>query len=193
MESGHATVYFYCETAQLDMLKASDLLASFIKQLFIYLSNTLKPCPQVVQAQIEQFYGSDGPEPDFDDLADIFSSLFVLVPGATYIIDGLDELNHKEASQVLGIVRHLFENMTAPENARIFISSREEIDSNINVIHAIPGTPHISISLSDIASDIKLYIDTKATEKMTYARKLTEDSSLLEETKLKLLLGAEGM
>src|SRR5436190_24210845 len=68
---GTAAVYFYCENAQRDMLKGSDLLASFIKQLLVYLATVRKPYPEAVQKDIQKFFGTKRSEPDFDDLADI--------------------------------------------------------------------------------------------------------------------------
>src|SRR5436190_19097150 len=77
---GTATVYFYCENAQRNMLKGSDLLASFIKQLLVYFAAICKPCPATVQNDIRKFFGPKCSEADIGDLTDIFSSLFTYAP-----------------------------------------------------------------------------------------------------------------
>ena len=52
---GVATIYFYCEAQQRCKLKGSDLLASFIKQLLVYLTKVRKPFPTGVQEDLLKF------------------------------------------------------------------------------------------------------------------------------------------
>ena len=128
--------------------------------------------------------------PDLEDVVDMFSALFIQVPRATYIIDGLDELDHKETSKVLSIFRDL---LLHAQGQKLFISSRKELDYNIDVVNSIPGTVHISIAPSDIEKDVQHYIDSVIANKMDSYRVLTEDSSLVQRTKDCLYEGAKGM
>jgi hypothetical protein len=188
---GTAAVYFYCETAQRDMLKGSDLLASFIKQLLIYLAAICKPCPAAVQEDIWKFFGTKRSEPDFDDFDDIFSRLATYTPKAIYVVDGLDEFDGKEVEKVLRVFRNLFGSKTQQHGSRILIFSRDQIAPYLDVVRFIPGIVHIS-TLNSNRKDMQLYIETVIEDKMC-VRELTRDSDLMEETKQRLLEGASGM
>jgi hypothetical protein len=189
---GAATVYFYCDSAQHSMLNGSALLASFIKQLLVYLAAICKPWPPEIQQDIRKFFGKKCSEPDFDDLADIFSSLCIYTPKAIYIIDGLDEFNGNEVEKVLGVVRKLFQGNSKQHGSRILIFSRDQVALYMNVARSVPGTTHISTSNNN-SKDIQQYIHTVIQEKKTYGRELTSDPNLMEETKHKLSDGASGM
>src|SRR5438045_3199177 len=101
------------------MRKGSDLLASFIKQLLVYLATIHKPCPVKIEKDVRTFFGAKRSEPDFDDLADIFSGLYTYTPKVIYVIDGLDEFDGKEVEKVLRVVRQLFESQTEQNGSRI--------------------------------------------------------------------------
>jgi hypothetical protein len=189
---GVATIYFYCETQQRSKLKGSELLASFIKQLLMYHTTVRKPYPTGVQEDLWKFFGTKRSEPDFDDLADIFSNLFLHTPEAIYIIDGLDEFDEKEVEKVLRIVRKLFGSKSKPNGSRILIISRDQIAPYLSVTRLIPGTAQISTSLNNIMKDVQLYIQTIIEDKMC-VRELTNDHALMEMTKQRLLEGASGM
>jgi hypothetical protein len=191
-KSGVATIYFYCDSAQCTMLNGSALLASFIKQLLVYLDAMCKPCPLAVQGDIGKFFGMKRSEPDFEDLADIFSSLCAYTPKAIYILDGLDEFDEKEVEKVLRVVRQLFGGKSNRHGSRILIFSRDKVALHLDVGRSVPGTVHISTS-NNITNDIQQYIDTVTEEKKTYVRELTSDPALMEETKQKLSDGALGM
>jgi hypothetical protein len=189
---GVATIYFYCEIQERGKLKGLDLLASFIKQLLVYLITVQKPYPAGVQENLWKFFGTKRSEPDFDDLADIFSSIFPHTPETIYIIDGLDEFDEKEVEKVLRIVRKLFGSKSKRSGSRILIFSRDQIAPCLSVTRLIPGTAHISTSLNNITKDIQLYIQIVIEDKIC-VRELTKDSALMEMTKQRLLEGALGM
>jgi hypothetical protein len=188
---GTAAVYFYCENAQRDMLKGSNLLASFIKQLLTYFATICKPCPAAVQEDIWKFFGKRRSVLDFDDLADIFSRLVTHTPEVIYVIDGLDEFDEKEVKKVLRIVRQLFGSKTQRNGSRMLIFSRDQIAPYLDIIQFVPGTVRISTSDNN-RKDIQLYIETVIKDKMD-DRELTNNSDLIEETKRRLLEGASGM
>lgn len=189
---GTAVVYFYCENAQRNMLKGTDLLASFIKQLLAHLSITGKSWPVQTTGEIRKFFGAKRSEPDFDDLNDIFSSLYTHTPNTIYIVDGLDEFDEREVKKVMRVVRRLFGSQNTGQNgSRILISSRDSIAPTLNMTRSVPGTAHISTS-EKIAGDIQLYTEAAIADKM-YDRELTNDPALMEEVKQRLLEGASGM
>ena len=191
--SGVATAYFYCDAAQPTTLNGSALLASFTKQLLVYLARICKPRPPKVQEDINKFFGAKRSEPDFFDLTGIFSSLYTYSPGAIYIIDGLDEFNEEEVGKVLHVVRQLFGGESKQHDSRIIVFSRDQVAPYLDVTRAVPGTTRVSLSVSNVMNDIQKYIDTVIEEKTAYVRELTSDPALMAEIKQKLLEGASGM
>ena len=192
-KSGAATVYFYCDSAQRDMLKGSDLLASFIKQLLVHFDAIHKPWPAEIERDVRKFFGSKKrSEPDFDDLSDILSSLFEYTHETIYVIDGIDEFDEREVKKVLRVARQLFTGQTKQNSSRILIFSRDSIAPSLNVTLSIPGTVYISTSLENVASDIQLYTEAAIEDKMYY-RELTSDPTLMKDIKQKLIEGASGM
>ena len=190
LKTGSAVVYFYCETAQREMLKASSVFESLSKQLLMFLALIRRARPLAIREQINKLYETHEIAPDLDDVVHIFSMLFDYVNHATYIIDGLDELEDREASKVLRVFRGLF---TDCQDKKLLLSSRTEVDCNINVINSIPGTMHIPISTTDVEKDIQFYIDSTLQIKMSHDRKLTDNPRLVQEIKDSLISGAKGM
>lgn len=193
MQSGTAMIYFYCENERRDLLRGVDLLASFIKQLIVFLDKNGKPWPEQVYDGVVKFFGRKHSEPDFDDLNDIFSILFTHTMEATYIIDGLDEFDEREVEIVLHMIRRLFGNKSGNLGSRILIFSRDQVAPKLDVSRSVPDTVHFSISPNNIKIDIQQYIEIKIQEKTDYSRELTQDADLMKETKEKLLEGALGM
>ena len=189
-ETGLPVAFFYCETAQREMLKASSVFESLSKQLLMFLATIRKPRPIDIREQIKKLYGIHEPAPDLEDVAYIFSMLFNYVDHATYIIDGLDELEDRQASEVLRVFRGLF---MASQGKRLLLSSRTEITCNIDVINSIPGTTHIPVSTTDVEQDIQFYIDSTLQNKMSHDRKLTDSARLVQDIKNRLISGAKGM
>ena len=156
----------------------------------MFLATIRKPRPPIIREQMKKFYETYELTPDLDDVVHLFSMLFKFVDHATYIIDGLDELEDRQASEVLRVFRGLFRDA---QDRRLFLSSRTEIDCNIDVINSIPGTMHIPISTADVEPDIRYYIDSTLQIKMSQDRKLTDNARLLQDINHKLTTGAKGM
>lgn len=192
-QSQTAAVYFYCQDEDRNMLRGVDLLASFTKQLLVFLETLREPWPREVRMGIVKFFGKKRSEPDFDDLFDNFSTLFTYMDNTTYIIDGLDQFEEGEIEMVLKMARRLFGNKIENHGSRILIFSRDPIAAKLDMSRSIPDTVHISIPPSLAGRDIQLYIETMFEEKTAYTRELTQDPNLLKETKKTLLEKASGM
>ena len=186
-KSENAVAYFYCESAQREFLQASNLLESLIKQGLMYLASIQKPCQDSVMKKLKELYRYGGPERDLEDIVEIFSGLFHYLKAATYIIDGLDEFEHKEINHVLRIFRDLFSNAT---QQKLYLSSRKELHHAIDIVHMLPDTTQILMSQSDSLEDIRLYIEIKIADQ---SRKLTDNVALIEDVKSQLLYRAHGM
>lgn len=157
----------------------------------MYLVAAQQTCSESILKQIREYYKYGGPDPDFEDVSEIFSGLFKYkcLKKAIYIIDGLDELDYEEITRVLSVFRRLFRQGT---NQKLFVTSRHEPHYNIDFINNIPNTLHIPLQLNN-SGDIQNYIETTIEEKLMCDRKITEDSSLVQEISCRLLSGAKGM
>jgi hypothetical protein len=157
----------------------------------MFLVATQHPCPKSAMEQIREYYKYGGPDPDLEDVSGIFSGLFKCkhLEKAICIIDGLDELEYEEIPRVLRVFRNLFRQRT---NQKLFVTSRNEPHYNIDLINNIPNTLHIPLQLNN-AGDIQNYVKTTIAGKMMWARKITEDGSLVQEMSHRLLSEAKGM
>jgi hypothetical protein len=59
------------------------------------------PYPDTVLKALRKFFGQKRTEPDVEDSKEIFIHLFHYVPNITYIVDGLDTLNSRDAQTLL--------------------------------------------------------------------------------------------
>jgi hypothetical protein len=168
-----------------------SILSSFIKQLCEFLTLRSKAYPDAVLKSITKFFGRKSMEPDFEDLKEIFIRLFHYVPNTTYILDGLDTLDPKDAKSLLGCFRLLFCGSTPRHGSHILMLSRDQIPGYINLSTFMPGIRQISTSFNNM-KDIENYTEARITDKML-DRKLTDNTRLLEEISLVLLSRSSGM
>jgi hypothetical protein len=168
------------------MLKGSDLLARYIKQLLLYLSAISKPCSVTIQKEIRKYFESRRLESDFDDLTEIFSSLLVYTLKTIYIVDELDELKKKKTERILSVVRQFFDDKDKDHSSRILIFSRDQVASYLGVTRFISNTIYISISMKNVTKNIQLYVESIIDDKMS-RRELTSNLVLAKEIKQTLL------
>jgi hypothetical protein len=113
------------------------------------------------------------------------------VPNTTYIVDGLDSLNSRNAKSLLGCFRQLFYSSAQQSESQILLLSRDQIPGYINLTLFMPGIHQISTADNNI-QDIESYIETKITDKMM-VRKLTDSTLLLQELSRDLFSKSTGM
>ena len=187
------TVFHFCE----DGLRLHDekptvsILSSFIKQLCEFLTLRLIPYPDTILRALRKFFGKKRVIPDVEDLKEIFAHLFCYVPNITYIIDGLDALNSRDAQTLLGCFKQLFCGLVQQPKSQILLLSRDQIPGYINLALLIPGIRQISTYENNLP-DIKNYIKAKIKDKMM-VRKLTDSTPLLQELSRDLLRKSTGM
>ena len=187
------TIFYFCE----DGLRLHNkqptisILSSFIKQLCEFLTLRFIPYPDTVLRALKKFFGEKRIVADVEDLKEIFIHLFHHVPHTTYIVDGLDFLNSRNAKSLLGCFRQLFGGSTQQSKSQILLLSRDQIPGYINLALFMPGIRQISTYDNNI-QDIKSYIEAKINEKMM-DRELTESAPLLQEISRDLLRKSTGM
>lgn len=140
---------------------------------------------------IKKFFGQKRTQPDVEDLKEIFRWLFDYVPNTTYILDGLDGLDPKEAKSLLGCLRLLFCGSVPRHGSQILLLSRDQIPGYINLSTFMPGIRQITTSCNNM-KDIENYIEARIEDK-TRDRKLTDNAQLLQEIRRDLLKKSSGM
>ncbi|CAG7990576.1 unnamed protein product [Penicillium salamii] len=190
-ELNFSTVFFYCETENRTELSASNLLSSFIRQLYAYICRKFRFNLEDVTEEINKFFGHKRVQPDLDDLKEIFTLCFRSVPNAVYIIDGLDALDREDGKFIMELFRSLLLYYGSQNGARILLLSRDQVPGYINISTFVPGIHQISTS-ANITQDISTYIESSFTDK-TMCRTLTDDHLLIEEIKQRLLTESSGM
>ncbi|OQE25447.1 hypothetical protein PENSTE_c006G08700 [Penicillium steckii] len=181
-ELGSPTVFFYCETENQTELSASNLLSSFIRQLYGYICREFRSYLESITKEITKFFGR---------LKSIFTLCFRGVPNAFYVIDGLDALDREHGKFIMELFKSLLLNPGSQNGARILLLSRDQVPGYINISTFIPGIHQISTS-ANIMKDISTYIESSITDK-TMCRTLTDDHLLIEEIKQRLLTESSGM
>jgi uncharacterized protein (DUF1330 family) len=177
--------HFFYSHSNKSRLKAAHLFRSYIKQILGYLDMTEKQFPLRIISYVKRFYGPKRSYPKFEEIIDeIFVPLSKLIPGTTYVVDGLDECDLKEIRKVL----KTFQKMMSQHGTKVFISGREALD----VTNSISNSIAIVMSDEDNREDICRFIEWRIGEKMR-ERQLTEKKSVLRDIKRKLNEKADRM
>lgn len=180
-----AVFHFFYDSSTRNQLKAIDPLESYTKQLLGYLSSVNRPCPDRTVRAVKLFYGPRERRSDVEELSrEAFLLLSSIVPGAIYLIGGLDECESGEVTQALNILVRLLEI----PGSKVFISSRDEV----GVMERLPRSTRVWISEEDTKEDILLFINKKIEEKML-ERPLTESPTVLQSVIQELSTKAGGM
>lgn len=184
--TGKMLIYFYCETSNPKTTQAKCLFRSLIQQILHYLWRSKRRCPKHIMDDIESLFRPSGLEPDLDDLTSVFSKLFFMVPEATYLIDGLDELNSTDVVETLSTLHRLFKDASTQ---KLFLASRDEL--GVNLRPAL--SQHLHILPKATEEDINHYIDCEVSRKAVEERVITDSQDLMDKIKHDLQKGACGM
>lgn len=187
------TVFYFCEDAlRLPSQKqAFYIFSSMIKQLCEFLTLRSIPYPHSTLEGLKKFYGRRRSEPDFEDIMEIFRRLFHYVPHTTYVVDGLDTLDSRDAQTLLSFLRGLFDSSAQQHNPQLLLVSRDQIPGCLDLTHFFPRISRISTSTNNV-QDIQEYIQARVADKMM-DKKLTDNAQLLEELSRDLLQKSSGM
>lgn len=182
-KSGDFVAHFFYNHSSKSRLKAAHLFSSYIKQMLGFIEMIGRVCPQGVVDAVKRFYAPKTCHPSFAEIIDsIFLPLAKFltrhVPGATYIVDGLDECELVERQLVLSTFREM---MHQPDPQRILVSGREDL----HVTNFIEGSTTLRISNDDNKEDIREFIEWRLQTKMR-ERHLTESECVLRDIKSKL-------
>ena len=174
--------YIYCDHSESNTLTASSILASFVKQLLLYLD--ILPWPALVQEKLEYNLRHSRKCLLPHELISILFDLLSVFDKVVFFVDGLDECDSKERDELLYSLDRLQHN----QDLKVFVASREEMD----VSQYLPNRLHISVSKENIAADICLYVE-KAVANNIVNKGLTSTSSVIQDIKSSLIQGSQGM
>ncbi|KAL5341866.1 hypothetical protein BJX70DRAFT_386565 [Aspergillus crustosus] len=122
-----------------------------------------------IKEMIRTFFGPDRTTPDFDDLCAVFSNLAHTSSGATFILDGLDNLAEEDTRKLLKTLHSLLHLNHI--SARVLLFSRNYVSGNLDIASILSGTIH----------EGNLY------------RKLTDNAEVLGEMRRQLLTKSSEM
>lgn len=103
-------------------------------------------------------------------------------------IDGVDECEKQDRDDLLHVLSSL---AISSSNTKIFLTSRDSVSREIQRV--FPSIEHLSMTCSSAQSDIATYIDGIVQDKLQREELIVQDSGLIEDIKLALNKGANGM
>lgn len=104
------------------------------------------------------------------------------------IIDGVDECEKQDRDDILYALSSL---ATVTSNTKLFLASRDSI--SLEIQKSFPTLHRLSMNCSSAHSDIATYVDGIVQEKLQSEELIVGDSRLIEDIKLALTEGADGM
>ncbi|KAM0452065.1 hypothetical protein ACHAPV_009689 [Trichoderma viride] len=113
-------------------------------------------------------------------IATVFKVLYI-------IIDGVDECEKQDRDDVL----YALSLATVTSNTKLFLASRDSI--SLEIQKSFPTLHRLSMNCSSAHSDIATYVDGIVQEKLQSEELIVGDSRLIEDIKLALTEGADGM
>ncbi|KIW17768.1 hypothetical protein PV08_04963 [Exophiala spinifera] len=182
---GKPVLHYFFHHSYRQHLTARSLFESYTKQLLHHLQTIQKPCPPAVIGQIIEFYAPKKRPPSLDEVIDeLITPLSTTISECTFIVDGLDECNTKEVSEVLRIFKKL---LSAPSN-RVLIACREEVD----ITRSISDVVCIRITPERTKADMELFIGCEV-DSMQCGRQISESENMLTYIKQELMKKADRM
>ncbi|KAK3380662.1 ankyrin repeat-containing domain protein [Lasiosphaeria ovina] len=182
-----AIAYYYFSFADLNRQNAAGMLASLVKQLCASRPDT----PQSVKSLGE--YKRKGERPETKTLETMLEATVCGFTTVYLVIDALDECpalgGHR--ARLLDIIHNVIS--TAPENLRVFCTSRRESDIDAVISRLLSPPSRAAIDLSKrrnvVNGDIALYIDrTLATSHYS-----SWPESIKDDAKRSLIEKSDGM
>ena len=165
--------------------RALDIIQSLIKQLLGYLVKYNSSCPLNVRDSIEVYFGLQSQPGEITELIrDVLQPLLQAVDFVYIVLDGLDECESSEATDLLEALNHLVEW----NKMRLLVSGRESLSVN----NVILKTQRIWIASNDASRDIKTLTDALIGFK-SRQRKLVDDEDSMIRVREVLCNNAQGM
>jgi hypothetical protein len=154
-----------------------------IKQIL----SVVDPLPPGMTKDLEAMFSNNRKEPTAKELSQTLLSVIQLASTTYLVIDGLDECELDDRTQVLIHIKRLLQD--SKSKVKIIISSRAKVDISRSLESFYP----ISLNSAKNCSDIKKYVCEVIDAKMEEEELRVNEPSLVEEIKMALIGGSDGM
>ncbi|KAJ8107450.1 hypothetical protein OPT61_g8857 [Boeremia exigua] len=173
--------HYYCDYADIKSLSSTHVLASIVKQALEHL-----PLDHFGD-EFESPYRDDRPLPTPADGSEYLLGLMSTFEVTYLILDGLDELDPDNQSQVLSLIDFLIQQ--AANTVKIFTTSRT---GEFHIKEALKVYPAFSLAEMDVNKDIATFVEGEMS-KINAPHPLFSDLELRDEVIKALVKGAKGM
>ncbi|EHK48434.1 hypothetical protein TRIATDRAFT_236441, partial [Trichoderma atroviride IMI 206040] len=173
--------FFFVRYDDRQSLKAEVILRSIIRQ-------ALNQCgfAEDVEILLEKIQASLSS--GLEELLELLQKIVTAFKVLYIIMDGVDECERQDRSDILHVLSSL---ATATLNTKIFLASRDSI--SLEIQKRFPTLHRLAMNCSSAHSDISTYVDGIVQEKLQSEELIVGDSRLIEDIKLALTEGADGM
>ena len=173
--------FFFVRFDDHQSLKAEVILKSIIRQALNQSGLSEQMEASLEQALLDLSSG-------FEELLKLLQNIVAALTTLYIVIDGLDECEKRERDELLEALSSL---TMVTSNTRFFLASRENVSGEIK--RRFPALEHLSMSCPSAQSDIAAYVESAVQDKLQSEDLVVGDPSLIEEIKLALTEGADGM
>ncbi|RDA94367.1 hypothetical protein CP533_3768 [Ophiocordyceps camponoti-saundersi (nom. inval.)] len=179
-EFGSLVAFFFIKFDDRQSTRAETIVKSLLRQVLKQtgLTNEVEDLLEKAQATLAEL----------EKLMDIFQLTLSSLKRLYIIIDGLDECEKPDRRELLETLSSL---AALGSKTRIFLAGRDSITTEIK--KGFPSHYHVSMGNSLAQPDIARYIEGAVQDKLESEELTVRDPNLVEEIKLALNKGAEGM
>ncbi|KAK8014806.1 hypothetical protein PG990_008102 [Apiospora arundinis] len=171
--------YMFMQADDNDSLDANIVLRTLLRQL---LDETM------VFGELANMLHAVVSSSDQSEIIELLLRLMAAPKKAYIFIDGIDECSKEDRRELFKALSML---VTASENIRLYLSSRESIGHEVKACFL--GFEHISLDCQATRTDIANYITNTIDEKLQQGELKIGDGELVDEIKNALVNGAQGM
>jgi hypothetical protein len=175
--------YFFCEFGNERSTQVQTVLRSLIKQIltvFDLLSPAMMNC-------LEAKFSDNHREPTVKELSQTLLSATQLAAITYLVIDGLDECHLDDRNELLTLINRLLRD--SRNNIKVIISSR----ANVDIARFLDGFTPISLDSARNSPDIERYVCEVIDGKVEVGELKVNEPSLMDEIKVALIRGSDGM
>lgn len=178
--TGMSISYFFCTLNDRRSRESQTILTTLARQILNIFEETKE-----IAESLRSMFVTNHRDPTIKELSVLFASVARLPTASYLVIDGLDECNDCDRTEILTFLSALMRQI--PHGIKILISSRW-MDSEL-----LKNFQQISIHTSRNRSDIELYIREIVDEKIRDRIIVIKDPSMATEIKQCLIRKSGGM
>ncbi|RCI14837.1 hypothetical protein L249_6700 [Ophiocordyceps polyrhachis-furcata BCC 54312] len=178
--TGIMIAFFFVKFDDRQSTRAETIVKSVLRQVLEQFALTNEVEDVLEKAQT--------PLAELGKLTNVFQHALTPLNRLYIIIDGLDECEKPDRRELLETLSSL---AALGSKISIFLAGRDSITTEINKV--FPAHHHVTMSSSLAQPDIARYIEGAVQDKLESEELIVRDPSLVDEIKLALKRGAEGM